>query len=41
VPVDSSAAWARVGEQMARAWKNIEKQANKTIQEGESDEVNP
>jgi hypothetical protein len=41
VPVDSSAAWARVGEQMARAWKNVEKKANKTIQEGESDEVNP
>jgi hypothetical protein len=29
-----------VGEQIARAWKNVEKKANKTIQEGERDEVN-
>jgi hypothetical protein len=29
-----------VGEQMAKAWENIEKRANKTIQEGEKDEVN-
>jgi hypothetical protein len=26
---------------MTKAWENIEKQANKTIQEGEKDEVNP
>jgi hypothetical protein len=30
-----------VGEQMAKAWENIEKRANKTIQEGEKGEVNP
>jgi hypothetical protein len=41
VPVDVSAAWARVGEQMANAWENIEKRANKTIQTGEKDKVNP
>jgi hypothetical protein len=41
VPVDGGAAWARVGEQMARAWENIEKRAYKTIKEGERDEVNP
>ena len=41
VPTDGDAAWARVGEQMAKAWENIEKRANKTIQEGEKDEVNP
>jgi hypothetical protein len=29
-----------VGKQMAKAWENIEKRANKTIQEGEKDEVN-
>jgi hypothetical protein len=40
-PTDGSAAWARVGEQMAKAWENVEKRANKTIQEGEMDEVNP
>jgi hypothetical protein len=40
-PTDGSAAWARVGEQMAKAWENIEKRANKTIQEGEMDKVNP
>jgi hypothetical protein len=26
---------------MAKAWDNVEKRANKTIQEGEKDEVNP
>jgi hypothetical protein len=41
VPIDSNTAWARVGEQMARAWENVEKQVHKTIQEGERDEVNP
>jgi hypothetical protein len=40
VHVDGGTAWARVGEQMARAWENVEKRANKTIQEGERDEVN-
>jgi hypothetical protein len=30
-----------VGEQMAKAWERVEKRANKTIQEGEKDEVNP
>jgi hypothetical protein len=41
VPVDGGTAWAHVGEQMAKAWENIEKRANMTIQEGEKDEVNP
>ncbi|KAL7778331.1 hypothetical protein CFE70_005010 [Pyrenophora teres f. teres 0-1] len=41
VPVDGAAAWARVGEQMAKAWTDIEKRAQTTIQEGERDEVNP
>ncbi|KAG9378476.1 hypothetical protein A1F94_011592 [Pyrenophora tritici-repentis] len=41
VPVDGAAAWARVGEQMAKAWADIEKRAQTTIQEGERDEVNP
>ncbi|KAG9375908.1 hypothetical protein A1F94_013652 [Pyrenophora tritici-repentis] len=36
-----AAAWARVGEQMAKAWADIEKRAQTTIQEGERDEVNP
>ena len=41
MPVGSNAAWALVGKQMAKAWENVEKRANKTIQEGEKDEVNP
>ncbi|KAF2820465.1 hypothetical protein CC86DRAFT_304237, partial [Ophiobolus disseminans] len=41
VPVDSEAAWTRVGEAMAQAWENVEKRAHKTIQEGERNEVNP
>jgi hypothetical protein len=41
VPVDGEAAWARVGEAMARAWANVEKRAQSTIQAGERDEVNP
>ncbi|KAI0616127.1 DUF3505 domain-containing protein, partial [Pyrenophora tritici-repentis] len=41
VPVDGAAAWARVGEQMAKAWADIEKRAQTTIQDGERDEVNP
>ncbi|KAI1521337.1 hypothetical protein PtrSN001A_012196, partial [Pyrenophora tritici-repentis] len=41
VPVDGAAAWAQVGEQMAKAWQDIERRAQTTIQEGERDEVNP
>ena len=41
VPVNSEAAWAQVGEHMAKAWENIEKRAQNTIQEGEQDKVNP
>jgi hypothetical protein len=41
VSVDGDAAWARVGEQMAKAWANVETQALNTIQAGERDEVNP
>jgi RecQ family ATP-dependent DNA helicase len=38
---NGDAAWAQVGEQMAKAWENIEKRAQNTIQDGERDEVNP
>jgi hypothetical protein len=31
VPVDGDAAWARVGEQMAKAWANVETQVLNTI----------
>ena len=31
VPVDGDAAWAQVGEEMARAWANIETRAQNTI----------
>jgi hypothetical protein len=41
VPVDGEAAWAQVGEQIARAWEGIKKQAQNTIQNGKRDEVNP
>jgi hypothetical protein len=41
VPVDGGTAWACLSEQMAKAWENVEKRVNKTIQEGERDEVNP
>jgi hypothetical protein len=41
VPIDGDAAWARVGEQMARVWANVETRARNTIQTGEKDEVNP
>jgi hypothetical protein len=41
VPVGGDAAWAQVGEQMAKAWANVEKLAQNTIQAGEKDEVNP
>jgi hypothetical protein len=41
VPVDSNAAWARVGAEMAKVWERVEKQAASTIQAGERDEVNP
>ncbi|CAN9275283.1 unnamed protein product [Alternaria alternata] len=41
VPVDGEAAWAQVGEQMAKAWAGVETRAQNTIQEGETDEVNP
>jgi hypothetical protein len=40
VPVDSVVAWAQVGEQMAKAWANVETRAQNTIQAGEKDEVN-
>jgi hypothetical protein len=35
--VGGEAAYARV---VAKAWENVEKRANKTIQEGEKDDVN-
>jgi hypothetical protein len=41
VPIDGEAAWARVGEAMAKAWERVEKRAISTIQAGERDEVNP
>jgi hypothetical protein len=41
VPVGGDAAWAQVGEQMAKAWANVKTLAQNTIQTGEKDEVNP
>jgi hypothetical protein len=41
VPINGEAAWARVGEAMAKAWERVEKRAISTIQAGERDEVNP
>jgi hypothetical protein len=41
VPTDGDAARAHVGEQMAKAWENVEKRTTKTFQEGEKDDVNP
>ncbi|KAI8930521.1 hypothetical protein NX059_012133 [Plenodomus lindquistii] len=41
VSMDRGATWAQVGEQMARAWANVETRAQNTIQAGEKDEVNP
>ncbi|KAJ4395074.1 hypothetical protein N0V91_011088 [Didymella pomorum] len=38
---DGDAAWAQVGERMAKAWANVEARAQNTIQAGEKDEVNP
>ena len=40
VPIHSEAAWARVGEAMAKAWERVEKRAISTIQAGERDKVN-
>jgi hypothetical protein len=40
VPVDSDAAWTRVGEAMDKAWERVQKRAISTIQAGERDEVN-
>jgi hypothetical protein len=39
VPIDGNAAWARVGEAMAKAWKRVKEQAISTIQVGECDKV--
>jgi hypothetical protein len=41
IPVNGEAAWARVGDQMAKVWENIKKRAQNTIQDGQRDEVNP
>jgi hypothetical protein len=41
VPVSGDAAWAQVGEQIAKAWANVKTLAQNTIQAGEKDEVNP
>lgn len=38
---DGDAAWAQVGEQMAKAWASVETRAQNIIQAGETDEVNP
>jgi hypothetical protein len=40
VLIDGDAAWAQVGEQMAKAWVNVKLRAQNTIQEGKRDEVN-
>jgi hypothetical protein len=31
VSIDGEAAWAQMGEEMAKAWENIEKRARNTI----------
>jgi hypothetical protein len=41
VPVGGDAAWAQVGEQIAKAWANVKTLAQNTIQAGEKDKVNP
>lgn len=41
VPVDSEAAWARVGQAMAEAWDHVKQRETATIEDGEKDEVNP
>ena len=41
VPINGNVAWAQVGEQMAKAWANVETRAQNSIQAGEKDEVNP
>jgi len=41
VPTEGEAAWARVGEEMAKAWANVEERAKTSIQDGEKDEVAP
>jgi hypothetical protein len=40
VPVDSNAAWALVGAEMAKVWERVEKQVASTIQAGKRNEVN-
>jgi hypothetical protein len=40
VPIDGDAAWAQVGEQMAKAWANVKTRAQNTIKAGEKDKVN-
>jgi hypothetical protein len=41
VLINGNAAWAPVGEAMAKAWKRVKKRAISTIQVDERDEVNP
>ncbi|RYO26416.1 hypothetical protein AA0113_g12493 [Alternaria arborescens] len=41
VPTEGEAAWARVGEEMAKTWANVENRARTTIQDGEKDEAAP
>ncbi|KAL1640735.1 hypothetical protein SLS61_010230 [Didymella pomorum] len=41
VPIEGEAAWARVGEEMAKTWANVEDRAKTTIEDGEKDEAAP
>ena len=39
-PVDHETAWARISQNMEKAWANVQKQAKTTIQDSAQDEVN-
>jgi superfamily II DNA helicase RecQ len=41
VPTEGEAAWARVGEEMAKTWASVENRVKRTIQDGEKDEAAP
>lgn len=41
IPTEGEAAWARVREEVAKTWDNVQRKARTTIQDGERDEANP
>ena len=41
VPTEDDAAWAQVGLEMAKVWREVESRAIDTIQDGEKDEASP